>query len=158
MIKLAAEKLLKKRLSAKYLSKIQFCKILNKNAYLRENQNFLIFSFNRVSFKFFIEWKENYSIKLLLYSEKKFPDHEAWFNHSKNSAAEIRISYFWPHTPFLTKCAFFHQKIDFFQRRWGWVQNHLEAETRPESRSEYDGKHLLKVSGTLKKSILTKKE
>ena len=28
-------------------------------------------------------------------------------------------SHFWPHTPFLTKCAFFHQKIDFFQRRWG---------------------------------------
>ena len=66
-------------------------------------------------------------------------------------------SHFWPHTPFLTKCAFFHQKIDFFQRRWGWVQNHLEAETRPESRSEYDGKHLLKVSGTLKKSIFDKK-
>ena len=27
--------------------------------------------------------------------------------------------HFWPHKPFLTKCAFFHQKINFFQRRWG---------------------------------------
>ena len=26
--------------------------------------------------------------------------------------------HFWPHKPFLTKCAFFHQKINFFQRRW----------------------------------------
>ena len=49
------------------------------------------------------------------------------------------------------------KKIDLFQRRLGQVQNHSEAETRPQSRSEYDGKQLLKVSVTLKKSIFYEK-
>ena len=49
------------------------------------------------------------------YISSKFQ--ELWKNRFFDE--KIAHSHFWPHKPFLTKCAFFHQKINFFQRRWG---------------------------------------
>ena len=46
--------------------------------------------------------------------------------------------------PLPKKRVFFHRKKDFFQRRWREVENHSEAETRPQSRSEYNRIKFLK--------------